>query len=82
MKIECLICLKLTAIPKKCDTQKYDGQITCRECGSLLQVKLVKSKVQQCKVVKEGSVRLDPDKIVEGLMEARRKGDLYLEGKS
>ncbi len=54
MKIECLVCLRETAIPNNLNTQKYDGQITCRECGSLLQVKLVKSKVEQCKVVRVG----------------------------
>lgn len=54
MKIECLICLKETIIPKNINTERYDGQITCRECGSLLQVKLVKSKVEQCKVVRVG----------------------------
>jgi transcription elongation factor Elf1 len=61
MKVECLVCLKETAIPKNLNTQKYDGQITCRECGSLLQVKLVKSKVEQCKVVREGHPRVSPD---------------------
>jgi len=61
MKIECLVCLKETAIPKNLNTQKYDGQITCRECGSLLQVKLVKSKVEQCKVVREGHPKVSPD---------------------
>lgn len=41
-------------------------------------MKLVKSKVQQCKVVKEGDERLDPDRIVE----AKQKGKQYPEGKS
>jgi hypothetical protein len=82
MKIECQSCLKETAIPKKYDTQKYDGQITCRECGALLQVKLVKSKVQQCKVLKEGQARLDPAELVKALKEARQKAKQSLEGKS
>ncbi len=60
MKIECLVCLKETAIPNNLNTQKYDGQITCRECGSLLQVKLVKSKVEQCKVVRVGHPAIMP----------------------
>ena len=54
MKIECLICLRETAIPKNLNTTNYDGQITCRECGSLLQVKLVRSKVEHCGVVRVG----------------------------
>ncbi|MBM4445038.1 MAG: hypothetical protein FJ020_07025 [Chloroflexi bacterium] len=60
MKIECLICLKETAIPNNLNTQKYDGQITCRECGSLLQLKLVKSKVEQCKIVRVGHPGVTP----------------------
>jgi len=60
MKIECLVCLKETAIPNNLNTRKYDGQITCRECGSLLQVKLVKSKVEQCKVVRVGHPTITP----------------------
>jgi DNA-directed RNA polymerase subunit RPC12/RpoP len=60
MKIECLVCLKETAIPNNLNAQKYDGQITCRECGSLLQVKLVKSKVEQCKIVRVGHPGVTP----------------------
>ena len=65
MKIECLICLKETAIPKNLNTANYDGQITCRECGSLLQVKLVKSKVEQCRIKRAGHPRLDPGRLLE-----------------
>jgi len=71
MKVECLVCLKETAIPKNLDILNYDGQITCRECGSLLQVKLVKSKVQQCKLVREGHPKVDPAKLLEALREAK-----------
>jgi transcription elongation factor Elf1 len=65
MKIECLICLRETAIPKNLNTASYDGQITCRECGSLLQVKLVKSKVEQRKIERVGHPRLDPRGSIE-----------------
>ncbi len=82
MKIECLVCLKETAIPRNLNTQKYDGQITCRECGSLLQVKLVKSKVEQCKVVTEGQARLSPARALAGATQARREGRFYLEEKA
>ena len=81
MKIECLVCLKDTAIPKNINTQKYDGQITCRECHSLLQVKLVKSKVEQCKVVVEGKDRFTTGKTAEVPSQARREGRFYLEEK-
>ena len=65
MKIECLICLRETAVPKNLNTANYDGQITCRECGSLLQVKLVKSKVEQRKIERVGHPRLDPGRSIE-----------------
>jgi len=44
-------------------------------------VKLVKSKVQQCKLVREGHPKFDSDKPVEGMKEARQKAERYLEGK-
>ncbi len=81
MKIECLVCLKETAIPRNLNTQKYDGQITCRECGSLLQVKLVKAKVEQCKVVMEGQARLSPARALTGAGQAKKEGRFYLEEK-
>lgn len=82
MKIECLVCLKETAIPRNLNTEKYDGQITCRECGSLLQVKLVKSKVEQCKVVMDGKTRLSPSQALEGAKQAQKEGRFYLEEKT
>jgi uncharacterized Zn finger protein len=82
MKIECLVCLKETTIPKNLNTEKYDGHITCRECGSLLQVKLVKSKVEQCKVVMDGKTRLSPPQALEGARQAQKEGRFYLEEKS
>jgi uncharacterized Zn finger protein len=82
MKIECLVCLRETTIPNNINTQKYDGQITCRECGSLLQVKLVKSKVEQCKVVMDGKARLSPPKAIENAKQAKREGRFYLDDKS
>ena len=49
-EIECLVCGTPLVMPKWVDTDKYDGQVVCRNCGSLLQIKLVKSKVQGVKV--------------------------------
>ena len=82
IKIECIVCLRETDIPKNLNTQKYDGHITCRECGSLLQIKLVKSKVEQCKLVMEGKTRLSPGKALEIPKQARKEGRYYLEEKS
>jgi transcription elongation factor Elf1 len=82
MKIECLVCLRETAVPKNLNTEKYDGQITCRECGALLQVKLVKAKVEQCKVVMDGKSRLSPPNAIESAKQAQKEGRFYLEEKS
>jgi hypothetical protein len=76
VKIECLICLRETAIPKNINTANYDGQITCRECGSLLQVKLVKSKVERCKIERVGHPRLDPGGSTEAFAGQRGGGPL------
>ena len=65
MKIECLICLRETAIPKNINAANYDGQITCRECGSLLHVKLVRSKLEQRKIERVGHPRLGPGRLLE-----------------
>ncbi len=51
VEIECLACGKTIKIPPFIDTEKYDGQVTCQECNSLLYVKLVQEKVQKYKVV-------------------------------
>jgi DNA-directed RNA polymerase subunit RPC12/RpoP len=51
LEIECLVCGKTIEIPEFIDTDNYDGQIACRECASLLHVKLVGSKVRKYEVV-------------------------------
>ena len=53
VKIECLVCGKAIKIPQYIDTERYDGQVVCQECKSLLHVKLVKGKVQKRKVVEK-----------------------------
>ncbi len=55
VKIECLVCGKTIEIPDFIDTDNYDGQIACRECTSLLHVKLVGSKVRKYEVVEKGT---------------------------
>jgi uncharacterized Zn finger protein (UPF0148 family) len=47
MEINCLVCGKAIQIPGFIDTNNYDGQIACPECKSLLQVRLVGSKVRK-----------------------------------
>ena len=54
VEIECLVCGNTVAIPEFIDTENYDGQVTCRECASLLHVKLTGSKVRKYKVVEKG----------------------------
>jgi DNA-directed RNA polymerase subunit RPC12/RpoP len=52
VEIECLVCGEIVDIPPYIDFDKYDGQLVCKECGSLLHVKLEGSKVRKYKVVK------------------------------
>ncbi len=71
VEIQCLACTKAIK-PQQLndtdnyDTGNYDGQIACQECKSFLYVKLVKGKVQKCKVV-ENKFRetLDPGLVIE-----------------
>ena len=53
IEIECLACGKTLKMPKYIDADKYDGQVVCQECKSLLHVKLIKGKVQKYKIIKE-----------------------------
>jgi hypothetical protein len=53
VEIECLVCGKTIKIPQFIDTNNYDGQVTCPECASLLQVKLVGAKVRKYMVVEK-----------------------------
>lgn len=57
LEIECLVCGKIIEIPQFIDTDDYDGQVACRECASLLHVKLVVSKVRKYEVVEKGFSR-------------------------
>lgn len=54
VEIECLVCGKIIEIPQFIDTGNYDGQVACRECASLLRVKLVGAKVRQYEIVEKG----------------------------
>jgi DNA-directed RNA polymerase subunit RPC12/RpoP len=55
VEIECLACGKTISMPPFIDTEKYEGQIVCQECKSILHVKLVKGKVQKYKIVEDKS---------------------------
>jgi DNA-directed RNA polymerase subunit RPC12/RpoP len=51
VEIECLACGKTIKMPPYIDTEKYDGQVVCQKCNSLLHVKFAKEKVQKYEVV-------------------------------
>jgi len=58
VEIECLACVKIIKPRQLNDTdnyatENYDGQVVCQECKSLLYVKLIKGKIQKCKIVKK-----------------------------
>jgi uncharacterized Zn finger protein (UPF0148 family) len=58
VEIKCLVCGKAIQIPEFIDTNNYDGQVACPECKSLLQVRMVGSKVRKYMVVEKKSKRL------------------------
>lgn len=51
VEISCLACSKIIKMPQYIDTEKYDGQVVCEECNSLLYIKLVKGKVEKYKLI-------------------------------
>ena len=53
VEIQCLVCGKTLMMPKYIDADKYDGQVVCQECKSLLHVKFVKGKVEKYRIEKE-----------------------------
>jgi hypothetical protein len=55
VEIECLVCGKAIEIPEFIDTENYDGQISCPECKSLLQVRLFGSKLRRYELVERGA---------------------------
>jgi len=71
VEIECLACGKPLEIPKYIDTEKYDGEMVCQECESLLHVKLVKGKVQKYEYVKNLVPRRMSKELVEQLKRLR-----------
>ena len=70
---ECLICGKIIKVPQYIDTERYDGQVTCQECGSLFHIKLVRSKVQGYKVVEKKLIKLTADEYFQLKEEADKE---------
>jgi len=73
VEIECLVCGKTIKIPQFIDTDNYDGQVACQECGSLLHVKLEGSKVRKYKVVEKKFRIPTADEYVQIRREAERR---------
>jgi DNA-directed RNA polymerase subunit RPC12/RpoP len=72
-EIECLVCGEKVQIPQFVDTNNYDGQVVCKNCTSLLHVKLVQSKVRQYKVVEKKFRSLTADELAKIKLEAERE---------
>jgi len=68
LEISCLVCGKAIEIPEFIDTENYDGQISCPECKSLLQVRLFGAKLRRYEVVEKGAaaVESNPGQVVGG----------------
>ena len=60
-EIDCLACGKTLKMPKYINADKYDGQVVCQGCKSVLHVKLVKGKVEKYRIV-ENKFK-DPDSL-------------------
>jgi hypothetical protein len=56
-EIDCLACGEILVLPKYINVDKYDGQLTCQGCNSLLYIKLVKGSVQKYKIVENNRER-------------------------
>jgi DNA-directed RNA polymerase subunit RPC12/RpoP len=68
VEINCLVCGKAIEIPEFIDTDNYDGQISCPECKSLLQVRLFGAKLRRYELVERGMVAAasNPGPVVGG----------------
>jgi len=73
VEIECLVCGKIVQIPQFIDTDNYDGQVACQECGSLLHIKLAGSKVRGYKVVEKKFRIPTADEYFQIMKEAEQK---------
>ena len=71
--LECLICGKTFQIPKFVNIENYNGQVVCQNCGSLLHIRLIQSKVRQYKVVEEGFRNEKAEEIQQVLGEAEQE---------
>ena len=78
VRILCLVCGKPIKIPQYIDTERYDGQVVCQECKSLLHVKLVKGKVQKYIIVENKFKDFNFTELIMRLQKERKqqeKGD-------
>lgn len=64
LKIECLVCDKALVLPKFVNINKYDGQIKCKKCKSLLYVKFLKGELQKYKIVEKAKPKPKDIKII------------------
>lgn len=65
VEIECHLCGKNFSFPQCIDTAKYDGEVICPECNSLLHIKLVKGKLQKREFVKKQPKLLTMKRLAE-----------------
>ena len=67
--IECLVCGKSLTLPKYIDTERYDGQVVCQECDSLLYIALADSKVRKYRIIK---MKFKPPTIIEIIKDTKQ----------
>lgn len=78
VEIECHLCETTFSLPQCVDTDKYDGEVVCPNCRSLLRVKLAKGKLQKREFVKKQNKLLGYAELIrsaEEAMKQRKKED-------
>lgn len=52
--IACIFCSKNIEFPKYIvESSKYNGQIACQECGTLLHIKRINTEIQEYRIVEK-----------------------------
>lgn len=54
-ELPCLKCGTIIKFPSYIKSQKYDGQVRCQGCNSLMHIKLDNSVVVKCSLVRDNS---------------------------
>ena len=68
-------CRKIIKLPSYIDPQDYDGHLRCRECKSLMRIKLEGSEVVKYSRISDNSSEAKAFKLFRELNELRMRND-------